>query len=495
MVLSPFPVTLPSTSGSIPPNLTANLRIEQNDPNDATTLSGTESSRCCADGGVPLAVQARPRAAEGIRSMINKYDSRWPDKKRPLKARVLPQKECVVVTGTTGGLGSYLLAQLLESERVEVVWALNRKSGGMEERQRASFEDKGLAVDLLKSEKLVLVEADLEDTKLGLEAGVYEEIQSTATSIIHTAWQINFRLPLEMFEPSIKGVHNLLGLAFSSTASTGLPRFLFTSSFAGAGFGAPGRVLKETYLNLEDAVTALGYGQSKFVAEKLIEPARHAGLETCIIRLGQLSGDATSGSWSTTNWVPLVLVSSLSVGYLPMATGDISWLPLPVAANSILDICTSYGSLTPPVIHLSHPYPVKWESVFGMFAEALNTRNRGGQIFPVIPFNQWNERVKSAALAFKGPQNDKFRRFPTMKIQSTIEAMVQGDNELRLRGAETDVEAGGLPGLDTTEAVRMSETLSNVTQISQEHVEKWVEYWVKMDVFHQNKAKMIYSRL
>lgn len=93
-------------------------------------------------------------------------------------------KERVVVTGTTGGLGSYLLAQLVESDKVERIWAMNRISlsgQANRERQHASFEDKLLDVTLLESEKLVLLDANLEDTKLGVGTEVYDEVSKINT--------------------------------------------------------------------------------------------------------------------------------------------------------------------------------------------------------------------------------------------------------------------------------------------------------------------------
>ncbi|KAG8707500.1 hypothetical protein FRC08_000466 [Ceratobasidium sp. 394] len=220
-----------------------------------------------ASGG-PSSDDARLPALETIRSMIHKYDSGWESSKRSLEARPEVSKERVLLTGTTGALGSHILAQLLESDRVEKVWALNRKSQDTPTRQSSSFEDKMLDVGLLKSEKLALLDADLEDQTLGLEAEVYKEIMSTATAIIHNAWQVNFNLTLQSFEPSLKGARNLLDLAFRSTASSALPRFLFTSSISAAGFGMPGAHLKEEYVKEEDAANGIGYGQSKFVTEK-----------------------------------------------------------------------------------------------------------------------------------------------------------------------------------------------------------------------------------
>ncbi|EUC65987.1 NAD-dependent epimerase/dehydratase family protein [Rhizoctonia solani AG-3 Rhs1AP] len=164
--------------------------------------------------------------------MIQKYDPDWP---RQEAHKVQPvQKVRVIVTGTTGGLGSHLLAQLLARDRVEKVWAMNRKSskGNTRERETASFEDKLLDVSLLESEKLVVyVDKGLEVSNMGLSDELYNE----ATIIIHNAWPVNFNLSLQSFEASIRGARNLLDLTFHSAALTVFPKFLFTSSISVAG--------------------------------------------------------------------------------------------------------------------------------------------------------------------------------------------------------------------------------------------------------------------
>lgn len=84
----------------------------------------------------------------------------------------------VLVTGTTGGLGSFLLAQLLENPAVERVYALNRPSAfaSIAERQRSAFVDKALPVNLLSSEKLVYIETDASQENCGLTSSIYVEV-------------------------------------------------------------------------------------------------------------------------------------------------------------------------------------------------------------------------------------------------------------------------------------------------------------------------------
>ncbi|CAE6506561.1 unnamed protein product [Rhizoctonia solani] len=422
----------------------------------------------------------RAEALKDMRAMIQKYDSNWP--RRIITDFQPVKKERVVITGTTGALGSHLLAQLLESDRVDKVWAMNRKSPkGDRARQMSSFEDKQLESSLLESRKLVFVDVDLEDSHLGLRDDMYDEIRREATIIIHNAWQVNFNLSLQSFEPSIRGVRNLLNLAFCSTSPTGPPRFTFASSISVAGFAGHARRLNEVPVTLEDAATSIGYGQSKLVAEKLLESAQRAGLHTCIVRLGQLTGDSKSGSWSTTDWVPSLIGSSISVGCLPDAIGTVSWLPLDVAAHSIIDTSVARNVNIPLVVHTSHPRPVPWMDIMRAFSVSI--RSRTGSELHVVHFDEWNKQVAEAAVAFKGSESERYKRFPSTKIQGTVDGMVQADNELRLCEDASIVESGGTPRLDTTTAEALSNTLRSTPELDMAHVEKWVEYWESRGLF------------
>ena len=83
----------------------------------------------------------------------------------------------VLLTGSTGGLGSFILSQLIENPAVERVYALNRPSStSIEERQRSAFIDRDISVDLLDSKKLVYVETDASQDNCGFSPALYEEV-------------------------------------------------------------------------------------------------------------------------------------------------------------------------------------------------------------------------------------------------------------------------------------------------------------------------------
>lgn len=72
-----------------------------------------------------------------------------------------------------------MLARAIQDERIERIWAVNRRSKGEQsiaERQRASFLDKALDCSLLRSEKVRFVECELSADNMGLDEAFYNEV-------------------------------------------------------------------------------------------------------------------------------------------------------------------------------------------------------------------------------------------------------------------------------------------------------------------------------
>jgi hypothetical protein len=124
---------------------------------------------------------ARTQKAKEMAEVVEKYSTNFPahvgtEMVRPQDGQV------VVLTGTTGGLGSTLLAALYASQGVRKVFALNRRStkgDSLRERQRHGLLDRGLDDSLVDSEKVVLLEGDMTLPDFGLEQKVFEEVRLT----------------------------------------------------------------------------------------------------------------------------------------------------------------------------------------------------------------------------------------------------------------------------------------------------------------------------
>lgn len=137
-------------------------------------LAATVVQLIHAGVAVPSPAQA---AIEGMKALVAKYSAQLPIAPRQ-KARALGTGagETVLLTGTTGRFGRYVLAQLLADARVARVYALNRGSA-LEERQVEAFREANLPMSLLAPGKLVLLSGDLSREDLGLEPVLLSEVR------------------------------------------------------------------------------------------------------------------------------------------------------------------------------------------------------------------------------------------------------------------------------------------------------------------------------
>jgi thioester reductase-like protein len=223
-----------------------------------------------------------------IESMTEKYSKGLSIPVQPGKP--LPKQLVVLITGTTGNLGSELLVRLLRDERVKTIYAFNRQSTESDIRRRHEERlfDRGFSPELLDSEKLVYLEGDLAAENLGLSSGEFRlvsitilvsilkltsqpklQIQMSVTTIIHNAWRLDFNLSLVSFEPHIKGTRNLIDMARRSQFGSNT-RFLFMSSIGStlSWDRSLGKYPEEHVENVRYARGG-GYGEAKYVSERV----------------------------------------------------------------------------------------------------------------------------------------------------------------------------------------------------------------------------------
>ncbi len=119
---------------------------------------------------------------------------------------------------------------------------------------------------------------------------------------------MDFNLNLESFETHIAGVRDLIDLSNQSRKS---PPILFTSSISTLGNWAikhPEDKVPESAFYDFGVPSAMGYGESKYVAEQLLEKARkRSSVSAAICRVGQLAGPVVKrGIWNKQEWLPSV---------------------------------------------------------------------------------------------------------------------------------------------------------------------------------------------
>ena len=109
--------------------------------------------------------------------MIAKYTADLPTAKAKTKAKAHDNAApAVLLTGSTGNIGSHILAYLLSDERVGCLHTLNRPSADPLRRLRSAFSERGLPVELLDDSRFVSLAGDITRDNFGLEEAQYKEV-------------------------------------------------------------------------------------------------------------------------------------------------------------------------------------------------------------------------------------------------------------------------------------------------------------------------------
>ncbi|KAF8215591.1 hypothetical protein K438DRAFT_1954309 [Mycena galopus ATCC 62051] len=384
-----------------------------------------------------------------VERMITKYTAGFETTDFHKKNVASSKGTVVLLTGSTGGLGSHLLELLLSLPSVQRVYAFNRGTRiPLAERQREAFVNRELDVTLLSSEKLSYLEGESVQEDLGLPLDVWAVLRDTISVIIHNAWTLDFNKSLTSFEPHVKGMRNLIDLARQSPNEFGV-RFLFTSSVGSALGWDPklGPFPEELQLDADVAV-GNGYGESKYISERILAAS---GLDATSFRIGQLCGSTTNGAWTTSDWVPAMVKSSIALGTFPSdPSGVAAWLPPSVVSRTIVDAALSVEK-PPFAVNLVHPRPVSWDFVVSIMARTVQ--------LPLTPLADWVQKVQDGASRATA---EDVSNIPGIKLLDFFTA--------------TAAKAGTIE-FSTLKAQALSKSMELLNPLNEDDVNQWMQYW------------------
>ncbi|KAG1725077.1 acyl transferase domain-containing protein [Suillus paluster] len=418
-----------------------------------------------ADQRLFASTEAEQRSASELqkvsemRSLVSKYTSGFKTPKTLLPSSISSRDCIVLVTGTTGVVGAHLLECLLHAPQISRIFLLNRPKPGtqtMLERHQAIFQLQSLDPAGLETDKVVYLEGTLEQHYFGLSTDTFNDMARNVTHIVHAAWPMDFAIPLSGFDYAIHGLRKLIDFAISSPWQQP-PRLIFTSTVGVLSGLSSSIAVEEALIHDPSISVGAGYIESKWVAEHVLAAAADATrLKPMIIRLGQLTG-GRNGYWKTTEWIPSMIKSGLFLGALPNRSNTLNWLPVDVAAASMVEMFNS----PPGVYHLTHPSPVSWTVPMREAARIMNV--------PLVPYTQWLASLEKQALS----QTAKASQInPALRLLDFFRYTIRRKN---LTNTDNFLE----PELSCAKALQESPTLQSIVSspLGPQDVAKWMAYW------------------
>ncbi|KAM3080342.1 hypothetical protein ACMFMG_005302 [Clarireedia jacksonii] len=304
--------------------------------------------------------------------------------------------ETIILTGATGSLGAHVLSQLTHLSTINAVYCLVRAGSPEEAEKRVKTNFSSKKIPIHNFEKINCLPADLSRDDLGLDPATIEELKDRLTSIIHCAWAVNFNLGVRSFENQhIRGAFNLLNLCLK-TRTTTPAKFFFSSSISVAAGTPLPAVIQESYITDLIYAQNMGYARSKLVTENIVAAAaRQTGMCAKVLRVGQIVGDTATGTWNTTEAIPLMIRSAVTMGALPALEETPSWLPVDIVAKSILEL-SGIESPASEREDLSTVYHVQNSRLFHWTNDLLPALREAGLDFKIVPQRDWVELLRKS---------------------------------------------------------------------------------------------------
>ncbi|KXH49398.1 thioester reductase domain-containing protein [Colletotrichum nymphaeae SA-01] len=390
-----------------------------------------------------------------MEAQLQKYTRDLPKSSAGSKPAPNDKGQTVLVTGTTGALGSYLLDFMEHNPAVSKVVCLNRSDDSGKRQVKMSAE-RGLATTWKKAEFLCV---DMSKSNLGLEPEVYDRLLKEADRIIHNAWPVNFNISVETFEPHIRGVRHWVD--FSLRAAKNVP-IVFVSSIGTVDtWQGPGPVPEKRLMDL--SLPSTGYGRSKMVSSLILDEATQvSGVPTAVVRVGQVAGpQSKDGVWNRQEWLPTIIASSKYLGALPRDLGamaTVNWTPIEGIANLILEV----SGIAAPVpleningyFHGVNPRTVPWETL----AEAVREFYGDGVIKKLVTFKEWVELLENSTAT-----TDDVDKNPGIKLLDFYQGLAMGEGQ----GVEFSMER----------TTKSSKTMKEMQAVTPELMQNWCRQW------------------
>jgi myxalamid-type nonribosomal peptide synthetase MxaA len=350
-----------------------------------------------------IAAQARLITGEASDTLFNLTDEvTLADDIQPLSLEpiVVTDASDIFLTGATGFLGAFLLADLME-QTTATVYCLIRAVDETTALQRLQQQLQRYQLsERVDYRRVIAVCGDLAEPQLGLNEQRYREIAERVTVIYHNGALVNFIQPYSQLKTAnVQGTQQVVRLACTDTAKAihyVSTLSVFSATPPALGFAEQDQA--EPTDGLED-----GYAQSKWVAEKIMQLAKQRGFQVSIYRPATVAGDSINGVWNHDDYSCRLLKGCIQLGYAPNSNIRMDIAPVDYISKAIVKLSQQPSSVG-ACFHLNSPHTTYAQSLLDFFHQA-------GYAFERVSYAQWVKKLLSVAT-----QIDNFALVPLLSL-------------------------------------------------------------------------------
>ena len=303
----------------------------------------------------------------------------------PRTAIFSPESQAVLLTGATGFLGGFLLAELLSvlpNLRVCcLVRSAKRLPGLIEKMKRYHLWQEEFA------ERIELWIGDLEQPNFGWLPSVFEEHAQRVDAIFHVGAWVNMIFPYSKLKPAnVDGTREII--RFAACQINKPLHYISTLGIVTSGnvsvYPENGEIDPHIY------GLASGYTQSKWVAEKLIWQAIDRGIPAYVYRPGNIGPDQKTYLADEKDSVMTFFDTCKQVRMAPRRDDwFVEYTPVDFMAKAIVQTALYRHPLS-HAFHISSQSLIPTNNVF-------DEMQRRGYIAEIVDFDRWIDCLRDFA--------------------------------------------------------------------------------------------------
>ncbi|TPX41142.1 hypothetical protein SeMB42_g05706 [Synchytrium endobioticum] len=284
----------------------------------------------------------------------------------------------VFLTGATGFLGAFLLSELLIRYPGAKVMCLVRAptdEAGMSRLRENGARHLVWSDDWARDGRVQILTGDLSHPHFGICDAEWTRLTQEVDVIVHNGALVHWVYPYSKLKgPNVQGTIEALKLAstykikplhFISSTSV-----LDTSHYSDmVGLGEAGLVPESD--NLEGSRVGLrnGYGQSKWVAERLCMRARSRGVPVTIVRPGYIMGDARTGVTNTDDFIWRLVKGCIQLGRIPRIANVVNMTSVEYVAGVVAAIVACPEALKFGNFHMWNNQRYRFDDLFSSISQ------------------------------------------------------------------------------------------------------------------------------
>lgn len=383
------------------------------------------------DGIIPAEDSKTARAA-AVDDAVARYVENLPSKVVSQSSSISADAT-VAIIGSTGYVGSHLLANLLRNSAISRIYCLNRGDDALA-RQKATLSKQHLVPDEMLA-KLIFFKISLGSPRLGLSEEQYRMIANDVEVVVYNSWRLDFGLAIRSFDHFLHAMRELVEL---SAASRHRMRIVFVSSVSSVwSLAVSGSIVPEAPIEDPLAAMNLGYGQSKLAAERILATAQlKSGIPVSVVRVGQVGGPSSGDlAWPDQPWISALIKTSEAMGCFPAEVAPMDW----VAVETVAKILESVALQPDKKLDAPQFFNVASESrPWSVLLDVLR-ESRSADAFEVASLPEWVKKLRALASQSATPDVTKL---PALRLIDFYDIMGNGSDSLAYATEHTRAVCG-----------------------------------------------------